>query len=212
MTVGVNANVLLVEGNDDKHVIDALWKSQTKPNLFEIIDCKSKEGVLKELKIRLTTPQNHHRIGVVLDADTNASACWDAVKSRLNETGKYNSNKLKLPSKGLVLDASDPEFPKIGVWIMPNNVIPGMIEDFLATLSEPNDPLMNKAEKVLHDLETSGINKYKSVHRAKAKIHSFLAWQDEPGRPLGTAITARILDPTKETATIFVSWLENLFL
>jgi hypothetical protein len=29
----------------------------------------------------------------------------------------------------------------------------------------------------------------------KAIIHTWLAWQKEPGKPLGTAITARFLDP-----------------
>ena len=86
-----------------------------------------------------------------------------------------------------------------------------MLEDFLATLSEPNDPLMNKAEEVLSDLETQGINKYKAAHRAKAKIHTFLAWQDEPGKPMGTSITTKILDPTKHSAKVFISWLEELF-
>ena len=202
---------LLVEGNDDVHVVRALWNSQSKPELFDIIDCKSKDRVLNELKIRLTTPQNHRVIGVILDADTDASACWDAIKSRLNATGKYNSRKLKLSTNGLILEATDPEFPKIGVWIMPDNNLPGMLEDFLAALSEPEDPLMLKAEEVLSDLENQGINKYKNVHRAKAKIHTFLAWQDEPGKPMGTAITTRILDPTKSNAKVFIAWLERLF-
>lgn len=202
---------LLVEGNDDVHVVRALWNSQSKPELFDIIDCKSKDGVLRDFEIRLTTPQNHKRIGVILDADTNASARWDAIKTRLNATGKYNSKKLRLSAKGLVLEATDSEFPRIGVWIMPDNNLPGMMEDFLATLSEPNDPLMIKTEEVLSDLETQRINKYKIVHRAKAKIHTFLAWQDEPGKPMGTAITARVLDPTKSIAVVFISWLEKLF-
>ena len=202
---------LLVEGNDDVHVVRALWNSQSRPELFDIIDCKSKDGVLKDLEIRLTTPQNHKRIGIVLDADMDASARWDAIKSRLNATGKYNSRKLKLSVEGLVLEPTDPEFPRIGVWIMPDNNLPGMLEDFLAALSEPEDPLMLKAEEVLSDLENQAINKYKTVHRAKAKIHTFLAWQDEPGKPMGTAITARILDPTKSGAKIFISWLERLF-
>lgn len=30
---------------------------------------------------------------------------------------------------------------------------------------------------------------FKKVHHSKAVIHTYLAWQDEPGNPLGQAIT-----------------------
>lgn len=44
-----------------------------------------------------------------------------------------------------------------------------MLEDFVATLSEPDDPLMAKAYDVLNQLEEEKIQKYKDVHRAKQK-------------------------------------------
>lgn len=54
-------------------------------------------------------------------------------------------------------------------------------------------------------------DKNKDVHRSKAKIHTFLAWNDEPGLPMGSAITARVLDPSLGSAKIFVDWLERCF-
>jgi len=35
-------------------------------------------------------------------------------------------------------------------------------------------------------------------HKSKAVIHTYLAWQNEPGMPLGQAITARALNPEKK--------------
>ena len=38
-----------------------------------------------------------------------------------------------------------------------------------------------------------------------------LAWQDEPGKPIGQAITARILNPDAEEAKAFIGWLNKLY-
>ena len=56
-----------------------------------------------------------------------------------------------------------------------------------------DDVLLRKTDDVLKELEENHWNKYKSVHHAKARIHTWLSWQDEPGTPMGTAITKRTL-------------------
>lgn len=203
---------LLVEGNEDLHVILAFWNNAQLPEVFDIIDCHSITKLLDNLKLRLTTPQNNERIGIVVDADEDISARWDAIKNRLDSTGMYNCKNLELPGDGLVLAAENPDYPTIGVWVMPNNKLPGMLEDFVATLAEPNDPLMVRADEVLDQLEKEKIQKYRSVHRAKAKIHSYLAWQDEPGKPMGTSITAHVLNPECLSGQLFLDWLKKIFL
>lgn len=203
---------LLVEGNEDMHVVLAFWNNAQLPEVFDIIDCHSITKLLDNLKLRLTTPQNNERIGIVVDADLDISARWDAIKNRLDSTGVYNCKNLQLPNDGLILAAENPDYPTIGVWVMPNNKLPGMLEDFVATLAEADDPLMIKADEVLDQLEKEKIQKYKSVHRAKAKIHSYLAWQDEPGKPMGTSITAHVLNPDSPSGLLFLDWLKKLFL
>lgn len=86
-----------------------------------------------------------------------------------------------------------------------------MLEDFVAAPAPTDDPLMEKAEDVLNQLEKSNIQRYKPVHRSKAKIHSYLAWQDEPGRPMGQSITAHVLNPNSKTGQLFLDWLQKLF-
>ena len=78
-------------------------------------------------------------------------------------------------------------------------------------LKKEYDALMKKSEDVLTELEEEGIQKYKPVHRSKAKIHTYLAWQDIPGRPMGQAITANILNANSELAMKFAKWLKELF-
>jgi len=56
-----------------------------------------------------------------------------------------------------------------------------------------------------------GAASYKTVHQAKAVVHTYLAWQDEPGHPIGQSITAKVLQPTTPTAHYFTDWLGSLF-
>ncbi|MGO8750061.1 MAG: DUF3226 domain-containing protein [Thermoguttaceae bacterium] len=42
-------------------------------------------------------------------------------------------------------------------------------------------------------------------------IHTWLAWQKKPGKPLGIAIRERFLDPNVPQVDVLVSWLKRLF-
>ena len=42
-------------------------------------------------------------------------------------------------------------------------------------------------------------------------MHTWLAWQENPGRPYGTAITARFLDAEAPQADVLVAWINYLF-
>jgi hypothetical protein len=46
----------------------------------------------------------------------------------------------------------------------------------------------------------------------KAQIHTWLAWQEEPGQPFGIAVTARYLDADAPHAQKLVDWVRRLFL
>ena len=202
---------LLVEGNDDQHVVWALCEKHNVPETFDVIDCESVENVLKSLDVRLRLADNNSRIGVVMDADTSLKSRWDSFVSILKRTGKYDCDDLTLPQDGLVLEPTDKTYPKVGIWLMPDNNRNGMLEDFMAALAAPDDELMKKSENVLTELETEGIQRYKPVQRSKAKIHTYLAWQEVPGRPMGQAITANILNSNSDIAIRFAKWLKEMF-
>ncbi len=53
---------------------------------------------------------------------------------------------------------------------------------------------------------------FRAAHRTKAEIHTWLAWQDEPGKQLHEAVHHRVLDATKDESTPFVNWFRTLFL
>ena len=202
---------LLVEGNDDQHVVWALCEKHNVPESFDVIDCESVENVLKAFELRLKLVDHNQCIGVVVDADTNIKSRWDSLVSILKRSKKYSCDTLTLPQDGLVLEPMDKTFPKVGIWLMPDNNQNGMLEDFMATLATSDDALMKKSEDVLTELEKDGIQRYKPVHRSKAKIHTYLAWQDVPGRPMGQAITANVLNSNSDLALRFTEWLKVMF-
>jgi hypothetical protein len=100
-----------------------------------------------------------------------------------------------------------------GVWLMPNNELPGKLEDFLSFLVPQHDKLLPFVEGFLDGLPSrDDCNaRFPDKDRVKASIHAWLAVQDEPGKPMGAAITARYLDADASMATELVAWLKRLF-
>jgi hypothetical protein len=212
---------LLVEGKNDRHVIWALCEQYQLPETFsvevpqeerEVPQEKRTEGVealLNGLPERLKA-ENLRTLGIVVDADRNLSGRWQSVKHKLSSIG-YRDIPQSPPPEGWVCAPSDPYLPRVGVWLMPNNQLPGMLEDFVAYLIPPGDTLHPKAKAILQEIEQAELNRYNSIHHPKALIHTWLAWQKTPGMPMGQAITAQVLSCDSPSALIFIEWLKHLF-
>ena len=200
---------LLVEGKNDQHVIWALCEIYQISETFDVIVPKEDggiEAVLADIPIRLRE-SGLQSLGVVIDADEDIQACWHSVRDRLQKA------KYEVPNQpnqnGFI--GSLPNRPRVGVWIMPDNQLPGMLEDFVGYLIPSDDSLRPVAEKTLQSLEKKRLQRYKTIHRSKAFIHTWLAWQETPGMPMGQAITAQVLQHHLPLANHFVTWLKALF-
>ena len=53
--------------------------------------------------------------------------------------------------------------------------------------------------------------KFSDNDEIKAIVHSWLAWQKEPGLPFGTALNASFLDHKSPFALPFLKWMHALF-
>ena len=209
--MGANKSILLVEGKDDQHVIWSLLEHYQVPEVFVVNDCDGIENLLREVTLRLTTPTMYKKIGVVMDADVNIKGRYDTFRSLLESTGMYDFSQITLSETGTLIKPLDVNYPVFGLWLMPNNRSNGMLEDFVMTLADEKDVLMSESEAVLSSLEQRSLNRYTPAHRSKAKIHTYLAWQEEPGKPMGQAITAKVLHAETESAKVFVDWIIRLF-
>jgi len=197
--------VLLVEGRDDCHVVMALCSAHGVPQKFGIYACESDVKVLRRLNALVISP-DMETIGVVLDADNDVETRWQSIKTKL---GRHPYILPHAPRASGTIVVPPEGMPKLGFWLMPNNVDAGMLEDFCFELAEPR--ARSFAKNCVTQAQAEGVTRFREVHRSKAVIHTYLAWQDEPGRPLGQAITAQALVPNKETAVSFTDWLTNLF-
>ncbi len=198
--------LILVEGKNDREVFHHLL---TYHGIYKgVIECKACEGetrLLKEFAVRLKTG-DLEPLGVVIDADDNLSARWDSLKNTLSQAG-YTSIPLEPLAEGTILQQEDK--PTVGIWIMPDNKLPGMLEDFVSFLVPQGDPLWEQAKDCLDEISEPQ-RKFKK-HFAKAHIHTWLAWQEEPGTPLGSAITKRYLNADALHAKKLIGWVRRLF-
>jgi hypothetical protein len=214
-----SSKILLVEGPNDRHVVQSLVPSRNftillpgDQELEEGIESGKNRGVealLKDFPIRLK--EGKEILGIVVDADFNISDRWQAIRSRLLRAG-YPQIPKKLPTDGLIIESPDLFLPRFGAWLMPDNQDRGTMEDFVRLLIPANDELAGYADRVLSEIETAEIQRYPAKDRSKAFIHTWLAWQKDPEMRIGQAITAKVLTRDAVIAANFMDWLQRLFL
>ena len=94
---------------------------------------------------------------------------------------------------------------------MPDNRSKGMLEDLLVQLvPRESESLFDLAKRCVGEATERGAP-FKSAHLTKAEVHTWLAWQDDPGRSLHQAVDHRILDPMRAESKPFVRWFRSLF-
>ena len=199
------AKKLLVEGSDDQHVVWALCEKFKIQETFDVVEYGGIDQLIDILPVRFKE-SDIRTIGIIIDADTDISARWNTAKTALSEAGFDVPDTL--PKEGLIVQNDS---QKAGVWIMPDNKDNGMLEDFISFLVPENDQLLPVADSTLIEIEAQKLNQYSAIHKSKARIHTWLAWQENPGTPLGLSITKRYLSTDIATCRNLINWLIKLF-
>ena len=201
--------VLLVEGKDDEHVLKHICGNRGIPELDGVIPHDGVEDLLEAFSGRLKASNEPDSVfGVVIDADTNLDARWQSIQSLLSQIGYEDVPHDPTPT-GTILDPpGQTMLPRVGIWIMPDNKATGILENFLQFLIPQPSDLFNH---VTSSVDRIPDRRFSTNDKPKVIIHTWLAWQSEPGNPYGTAITARFLDPNLPEADVLISWLNRLF-
>lgn len=202
---------LLVEGTDDKNSVIHLLKRHNydwDDNSFArpyIQQTGGITGLLDEIPVTLKGPYN--RLGVLVDADVSLSNRWAQLRRHAAKAG------LELPDapreKGTILAGLRPG-SRIGFWLMPDNSSPGHLENFLHKLVPAEDSTWSWADEVVREARQRGA-RCKEIDHLKSALHTWLAWQQEPGLPFGTALRAQVFRHDTEDALRFVAWFKRLF-
>lgn len=175
--------MLLVEGSDDRYVLEYLCKtyqldipirySRGEGNLSEDLAVRLKEEALLWL-------------GLIVDIDQKNP------QTRLKELRQWHPALAKLPPlqpKGLIQTIErEGGMPSIrfGLWCMPDNLSHGGLEDFLIPFIPPSRH-WDYSKRACHEAKNQGAP-FPERHLSKARLRTWLAWQKTPGLALGRAL------------------------
>jgi len=220
MPGAMERSTLYVEGRDDQHSLIELlirhgidYDSKPWPDEFPEFKTPGEAagvgGVKAMLEYMPTAVQlgTDRASGFVLDADSPLASRWQAVRDRLQEVDVEVPDQC--PMEGFVGESAKSK-SRVGVWLMPDNQHDGTLETFLRGLISEEDPLTRHAESATDSATQLGA-RFARADRLKAVVHAWLAWQEKPGLPYGTAIRARYFTHDHHVVARFVEWFKRLY-
>ncbi len=205
--------ILLVEGTDDEHFVQHFC---TRCGIAENFSIESRggfhrlrSGITGEIKM-----SGRRAVGILVDADENARDRWQKIVDELDKM------PIKIPIEtrnrpgptGTVIEGRPRVgiWPRVGVWLMPDNRKSGELEDFVKKLIPAEDSLWPLATQYIASIPESD-RKFQSHKALKAGVHAWLAAQKKPGR-IGLAVRAGALNADDvPLASDFATWLRDLF-
>ncbi len=116
--------------------------AKAPPRLPEIIQAKSVEKLVDSIETAVSQAEGRP-VGFVLDADSPIVDRWRQVRARLERVG-VSAPREAPPAEGFVGDSMKYK-TRVGVWLMPDNVRDGKLEDFLLDLIAEGDVLIGHA-------------------------------------------------------------------
>ena len=201
--------LLLVEGVDDKHVIRHLSERWNRTLEFAIKDYEGIENVLPNIRDHIDEP-GRPAVGIVVDADTHALNAWNRIRERIRETERTTAPipPTPHPNGTIIPENSNTNSPRVGVWIMPDNLNPGELEDFVERMIPAGDPVWPLSQQYIAGIPSTD-RKFAAGKTLRAQIHAWLATREDP-RQVGLAIRAHDLEINGPLCQRFLAWLNRL--
>ena len=213
---GVPPRQLLVEGTGDLYAIVELmkkngidWPDRKADAPVFIKPSGDVHAIMKApfLGDQLKQP-GLKALGIMIDADDEPGRRWSWFRDQF-AARQFRDLPDVMPAAGLIAENSDGL--RLGLWLMPDCGSAGMLETFLALL-------VPETESLLWDHATASFEQARTLgalcgdaHHDKARIHTWLAWQEPPGASFGLALTKKILDASAIGAAAFVAWFKQLY-
>ncbi|HVR37470.1 MAG TPA: DUF3226 domain-containing protein [Thermoanaerobaculia bacterium] len=197
--------VLLVEGSDDVHVIKHVLRAlgEEIDEHKEITNCEGIGSLLNDDLPLALSKLRYSAIGIIVDANSDLSARWQSIRDRLRNAG-YDVPGVPDPGGTIIRGRKT-----IGVWLMPDNASPGTLEHFIEQLGATDVPLWEFARDAVSRIPDEK-RRFAKTATIKSELHTYLAWREEPGTPLGSAIAKKYFDAHSTAADSFVTWFQQL--
>jgi hypothetical protein len=169
--------LLIGEGKDEVNFFTALLKRLgiAEVQVEEYGGKPALGAYLKELRTKRPGRRKLQTLAVTRDLDVGMVQDYQSVCSALT-----NSGLAAPPAPGQFIKGK----PSVGVYLFPDNQRPGMLEDLCldAAAADPALPCVDDFIQCIADRA-----KRSPVPLAKARMHAWLASQDEPDLRLGEA-------------------------
>lgn len=201
------SQVLLVEGQDDKHVVEHICFRKGLGKTFCVKDKNGYTELLRSIPTEVKAP-GRRVVGIVLDADDDLNARWNAVRHWLRELGSEYFDQSDFPEEPVPTGTIIEGRRRIGIWLMPDNKSQGELEDFVENMIPSGDPVWPLSRRYIEGIP-KGDRRFRCGKILKAKIHAWLATRKEP-RKMGAAIGASDLTLDTTNTAAFVDWLRKL--
>ena len=196
--------LLVVEGQDEKHVIKQI-RDRCLPDLkFHIKEAQGFPDILKYIGPETKAP-GRKSVGFVMDNDSCPKQRWSDVRKKLVDAGFEPPEGLD--QSGIIINGDNG--PIVGVWLMPDNSSSGELEDFAIGMIKDNDPVWPLAQSYINSIPEDD-KKFLPTKSNKAKFYAWLATRKKPNR-MGAAIGAEDLTTETRLNSSFVAWLSKLF-
>lgn len=178
--------LLLVEGIDDARFCDAFLRQGLQQTSVQIAQVggttQFRPFIANTLKSSENLP-NLRRLGIVTDADTNATAAFQRVRDALADAG--------FPAPRRVWDTAQPNSLGVSVAVLPDGSAPGDLEA-LCLRSIAAEPLTACVDQYIACASADG---REIAEPNKARLHAYLAAaSSQPGLRLGEAAAAGVWD------------------
>ena len=217
------SRVLLVEGQDDKHMVwqlcgkrpasfraersghDLSVTLNSNSQTFAIKEKDSQSELLEAIYGEVNASERQV-LGIVLDADRDLKECWDSIEKHFSRT------EVQLPMEpsptGTIVWEQD-HHPRVGIWLMPDNKSQGELEDFALRMVTSHDTIWPLSQSYIESIPERD-RKFQAPKADKAKLYAWLAAMKEPGR-MGAAVGSGDLETKGSLCEDFFTWLVRLF-
>jgi len=216
------SRVLFVEGSSDKTIVKEIlntylphWqitrrRSRSSQSQINIQDLQGIRNITPDKIFNQLADPNVPALGIVIDADSSASDQWQEICQTCQSVEQLRSISFpnQIPENGFICSVSDDQ--KFGIWMMPDNRSPGMLETLLSQLiPSDRENLWIHLQNSVSQAKQLGAT-FDDKHLDKAHIYTWLAWHHKPGAWLKTGERA-VFNFDHPQVHAFVDWLKTLY-
>lgn len=191
------------------HIITRIGQGINIDIARDILVATGVDSLIASIRSTVDAPEREV-VGILTDANDRPDERWQSITDRLRESNRFRGTSLPAspaPEGTIIPEGS--RSPRVGIWLMPDNQVPGELEDFVAAMIPNGDPVWPRARDYIDGIPEAD-RRFADGKTERAKVHAWLAAREDPRR-MGAAIGAGDLDTEVPPCQSFAAWLRQIF-